>query len=154
MTFQFLKRFGIIFGIITTFVTPVTPFLNPNMTYLLPMELNFTSDRISNFYINFGIQTMAHVNYASFYITNFLLFYLFCTNLTFELKFVSNISQKIGNIESRQAATINSSNNIKDLVQNIKLRSMGGRIEVKPAKQYDTQALLKAILKYHKNAIA
>lgn len=149
---SFFSRFGITFGIITTFVTPVTPFLNPKMTYLLPMELNFTENRVANFYLNFGIQTVAHINYASFILVNFILLYIFSINLTFELKFIATICHKIGNIE----ATMGDAKPDKCSIQAWSQigNETAGLNNERTDVQHDTKALLKAIIKYHVNAIA
>lgn len=141
---NFFHRFVIILGIIITFVAPVSPLLNPNITYMLPMELNFTRDHFFNFCINFGIQTVAHINVISFFITNFSLFYLICTNLTFELKFIAGTTKKIGNIEAKRAPTS----------KHQLIKSMGNQVKAKPVTQYDTKTLLNVILKYHEQAIA
>lgn len=133
------------------------------------MELNFTTDLVTNFYVNFGIQTVAHINYASFFLINFILFYVFCITLIFELKFIEKICQKIGVIEAREGQTVkpswirscsddalSSRNFFKE--QRIKVRKqLIDKIvitEVSSVSQYDTKTLLKTILKYHVNAIA
>lgn len=68
----------------------------PGYGYTYPVEIKISTNFITNYYLNFGIQTVGFINVVLFVQTNFLIFLIVNINLIFYLQLIAKMSEKIG----------------------------------------------------------
>lgn len=141
---------GLILG--NSFGTPVTPLFYSNADYMYPMELPFSEDPITNYYINFGMQAVCFIYIIIFYLTNFFIFFLFSVNISYELKFIAQICGKFGAEEEIQVDDVTEETGTlsRDVLEKVQV----GLNMVKKETQDKTKIVLKTVVKYHANALS
>lgn len=82
------------------------PVVVPNIKYIYPMEVKFFNDSSTNYYINFGIQTVGYFEAAMIFFVFVLIFIIFTMNLLCELEIVAGLCQQIGDYEEKTLSLV------------------------------------------------
>lgn len=145
-------RIATVFILSSAVGTPFTPLFNSNSEYLYPMELALSEDEVLNYYLNFVTQAVCFMFIVIFFLTNFLVFFIFSINVTYELKFIAQLANRFGDEKS-----IFKDNNIQ--TKPIKVLSKDVLKVINHEKndlsgEEKSRILLKTVVKYHSNALS
>lgn len=135
------------------------PIIVPNIKYIYPMEVKFFNDSSTNYYINFGIQTVGYFEAAMIFFVFVLIFIIFTMNLLCELEIVAGLCQQIGEYEEKKLSLVTSiktssySNILKENCEELTSKSTSVFSDKINNISLESKVLLGVMIKYHGNVL-